>query len=305
MRIGTRGSALALRQAVIVAENLKGNRPDLEIETIVIKTTGDRMQDIALSRIGGKGVFVKEIEEALLRGEIDVAVHSLKDVPSEIPGGLEIGAVPLREDPRDVLISRNGEKISELRRGARIGTGSLRRGIQIRHWFPHIEIVPIRGNLDTRIRKLRTENLDAIVVAAAGLSRLGLAGSVTQYLPVESVVPAIGQGALAVEMRSGDGRTRELTACLNHPPSFAAAEAERAFLKVFGGGCQLPIAAHAEITGDMLEMGGLIGNLDGTRIIRDSSAGHAVDAGKIGKELAVRILKSGGDIILAEVKTEI
>lgn len=291
-----------MRQAGIVAARLKESRPGLEIETVVIKTTGDRMQGVALAKIGGKGVFVKEIEEALLRGDIDIAVHSLKDVPSEMPAGLEIGAVPQREDPRDALISREGKKIDELRREGRIGTGSLRRGVQLRHWAPHLEIVPIRGNLDTRIRKLRTEDLDAIVVAAAGLSRLGLTDRITQYFPPEVIVPAIGQGALAVEWRSGDGRTRELAAGLNHPPSFTAATAERAFLRVFGGGCQLPIAAHAEISGGRLEITGFVGSLDGERIIRDSLAGAAVDAESIGQELALLILESGGRKVLEEVE---
>ncbi|MCX5843803.1 MAG: hydroxymethylbilane synthase, partial [Deltaproteobacteria bacterium] len=220
MKIGTRGSALALTQARGIAERLKNQWPGVTVDIVVIKTKGDIMQDVPLAAIGGKGLFVKEIEDALLRGEIDIAVHSMKDVPAEIPDGLEITIVSEREDPRDVLVSKKGAKIEDMSAGARIGTGSLRRGFQLRHLFPHMEIVPLRGNLDTRIRKIQSENLDGIIVAAAGMRRMGWTDRITQYLPVEIMLPSVGQGVLGIEMRNDDTNTRTAASFINHPQTW-------------------------------------------------------------------------------------
>ena len=228
IRIGTRGSALAMTQTRWVADILKRRIPETEVEIQVIKTKGDIMQDVSLVKIGGKGVFVREIEEALLRGEIDMAVHSMKDVPAELPEGLTIGVIPEREDPRDVLIGRDRIKMEAMPRGARIGTGSLRRGIQVRSLLPDVQIVPLRGNLDTRIRKIESEGLDGVIVAAAGIRRMGWVQRVSQFIPVELMLPAVGQGALGIEMRMEDGKMAEALSFLNHPATWIEVGAERA-----------------------------------------------------------------------------
>jgi len=268
------------------------------VEVVPIKTRGDRMQNVSLIEIGGKGVFVKEIEEALLRGDISMAVHSMKDVPAEIPGGLVIGAVPEREDPRDVLVSRGGRKIERLARGARIGTGSLRRGMQIRALMPDIEIVPIRGNIDTRIRKIATENLDGIILAAAAMKRIGRAAEISQYLPVEVMMPAVGQGVLGIEVREDDRKVRDLVDSLNHPDTAVESAAERAFLKCLAGGCQVPIAGIARKEGDALIMKGLVGSVNGAIRIADEMRGNSLDAEEIGCVLAENILARGGRAVL-------
>ncbi|TRZ76712.1 MAG: hydroxymethylbilane synthase, partial [Deltaproteobacteria bacterium] len=216
MRIGTRGSLLALTQTNWVAERLRRETPAVAVETVVIKTKGDILQDVPLAKVGGKGLFVKEIEDALLRDEIDIAVHSMKDVPMELPDGLEIGVMSEREDPRDVLISKDQRRLEDMPVGARIGTGSLRRGFQLLHLFPEIELVPLRGNLDTRIRKIQTESLDGIIVAAAGLKRMGWADRITQVIPVEIMLPAVGQGALGIELRTNDEAVRRAVSFINH-----------------------------------------------------------------------------------------
>ena len=290
-----------MTQTMWVVEKIKARHPGVEIEVVAIKTTGDRLQEVALSKVGGKGVFVKEIEEKLLAGEVDFAVHSLKDVPADIPEGLEIGVTPKREDPRDVLVSRGGVMLDELPAGARVGTGSLRRSIQLRHHFPRIRVVPIRGNLETRIRKIEMEGLDGVVVAAAGINRMGWGGKVTQFIPPELMIPAVGQGALAVEVRGGDNETKSVLSFLDDEDSRLAITAERAFLKVFGGGCQLPIAAHAERRGADVVLTGLVGNLDGSIIVRDRVSGPAPGCEALGRELAERIFADGGREILEEV----
>ncbi len=301
LRVGTRGSSLALTQTIWVVEKIKARHTGVEVEIVTIKTAGDRLQEVALSKIGGKGVFVKEIEENLLAGEVDFAVHSLKDVPAAVPEGLEVGVIPKREDPRDVLISRDNIMLDELPEGANIGTGSLRRGIQLRHHFPQLRVVPIRGNLDTRIRKIETDGLDGVVVAAAGINRMGWGAKATQFIPPELIVPAVGQGALAVEVREGDNETKSVLSFLDDEDSRLAVTAERAFLKVFGGGCQLPIAAHAERRGADVVLTGLVGNLDGSIIVRDRVSGPAPGCEALGRELAARILADGGREILEEV----
>jgi hydroxymethylbilane synthase len=301
IRIGTRGSALALAQAGWVKQRIEKEHPGIGVDLVTIKTKGDIMQDVALVKIGGKGVFVKEIEDALLRGDIDLAVHSLKDVPAELPPGLTIAVTPEREDPRDVFVSKNRVKFEAMPRRARIGTGSLRRGFQLRNIFPDVEIVPLRGNLDTRLKKVETEDLDAVVVAAAGIRRLGWVGRVTQFLPVETIIPAVGQGTLAIEVREEDPVVREAITFLNHEPTWREAGTERAFLRHLGGGCQLPLAAYARTEGTQIKITGLLGTIDGRVMIREELRGPA-DAGvTLGAELAETILRRGGRAILDKV----
>ena len=271
------------------------------MELVIIRTKGDILQDVPLAQIGGKEVFIKEIEEALLRGEVDLAVHSMKDVPAELPEALEIEVMPLREDPRDVLISREERKLEEMPRGARIGTGSLRRGIQLRNRMPWLEIVPLRGNLDTRIRKLGSEGLDGVIVAAAGIRRMGWVARVSQFLPVEVMLPAVGQGALGIETRRGDTRCRDAVAFLHDSATFCEVGAERTFLKGLGGGCRLPIAGFAKKSGAEIVLEGLVGSLDGRVVVRDQATGPAAAFAALGAGLAERILANGGRALLDEV----
>lgn len=301
IRIGTRGSALALAQANWIKEKIEKNRPGIGIELIIIKTKGDIMQDVALVKIGGKGVFVKEIEDALLRGDIDLAVHSMKDVPSLLPEGLSIAVTPEREDPRDVLVAKNRIKFETMPQRARIGTGSLRRGFQIRSIFPDVEIVPLRGNLDTRLKKVETEDLDAVVLAAAGMRRLGWISRVTQFIPVETILPAVGQGTLALEVRGDDEYVREAIAFLNHPATWRETRAERAFLGRLGGGCQLPLAAYAKTEGPDIKIVGMLGTIDGRILIREEVRGIAASCDDLGTQLADIILSRGGRAILDQV----
>jgi hydroxymethylbilane synthase len=284
-----------------VADRLKKQHPEMKVEIVVIKTKGDIMQDVSLVKIGGKGVFVKEIEEALLRGEIDIAIHSMKDVPADLPEKLTIGIIPEREDPRDVLIARDRMKIEALPRGARIGTGSLRRGIQIRNLLPDVEIFPLRGNLDTRIRKIESEDLDGVIVAAAGIRRMGWVHRVSQFIPVEIMLPAVGQGALGIEMRRGEDPIEEALSFLNHPNTWIEVGAERSFLKRLSGGCQLPIAAYGKIRGTDLILRGLVGSLNGRVIITEEVKGKPSDFSALGMILADRILERGGQSILDDV----
>lgn len=271
------------------------------MELVTIRTKGDILHDVPLARIGGKGVFIKEIEEALLRGDIDLAVHSMKDLPAELPEALDIAAIPLREDPRDVLISRGDRRLGEMPGGARIGTGSLRRGVQLRNRRSDLEIVPLRGNLDTRIRKLETEGLDGVIVAAAGLRRMGLVSRISQFLPVGVMLPAVGQGAIGVEIRRDDARCREAVQFLNDPETSVEVGAERAFLKRLGGGCQLPIAGFAKKNGDGISVEGLVGSLDGRIVVRRQVQGSAAAFVALGEGLAERILAEGGRELLEEL----
>ena len=287
-----------------IADEIRKQFPELMVEIVIIKTRGDIMQDVSLVKIGGKGVFVKEIEEALLSGAVDMAVHSMKDMPAEIPEGLAIGITPAREDPRDVLISLDNRKIEEMPKGARIGTGSLRRGYQLLNLLPDIEIVPLRGNIDTRIRKIETENLAGVILAAAGLKRMGWADRVSQYISVELMLPAVGQGVLGLELRSGDAETREILSFLNHETTSLEVGAERAFLKRLGGGCRLPIAAYGKLQGDQLLLRGLVGGMDGRIMIRDEVAGPAAEAERLGTSLAEMILARGGRELLEDLKSE-
>jgi hydroxymethylbilane synthase len=292
-----------MTQSEWVAKRLRERYPEIDIELLVIRTKGDIMQNVALSVIGGKGVFIKEIEEELLRNKVDLAVHSMKDVPAQLPEKLEIAATPPREDPRDVLISRGNRKLEEMPPGARIGTGSIRRELQLRNHFSHLEIVPLRGNLDTRIKKLKTENLDGVIVAGAGLARMGWLSRVSQFLPVDVIIPAVGQGALGIETRRDDDHCREIVEFINDPVTFIEVGAERAFLKRLGGGCQLPIAAFAKKNGEKIVIEGMVGSLDGKVVIHERVEGEAEAYMEIGSGLAETILLRGGDALLAEIES--
>src|SRR5919109_4980968 len=254
IRIGTRGSALALQQTRVAADLLKAAWPDLSIEIVEIRTTGDRIQDVPLAKIGDKGLFVKEIEEALLDGRIDWAVHSVKDLPSELPKGLIVGVLAARSDPRDALAARHGLNLATLPEHAVIGTSSLRRRAQLLHWRPDLAIVPMRGNVDTRLRKLETDALDGIVLAVAGLMRMGWQGRISDVIPPEISLPAVGQGALGVEMRSDDAEAPTLFQPLTCTGTQATVTAERSFLAHLQGGCQVPIAAWATVDDGQLRL---------------------------------------------------
>jgi hydroxymethylbilane synthase len=311
--IGTRGSQLAVWQAEHVAARLGETCPGLSVRLERIRTTGDRILDVPLAQVGGKALFVKEIEEALLAGRVDLAVHSMKDVPTDLPEGLAIAAIPQREDPADVLISREGRRLADLPRGARVGTSSLRRQSQLLQHRPDLVVVGLRGNLDTRIRKLGSEGLDAIVLAAAGVKRLGLDRLVTEVLPPDVVLPAVGQGALGIEVRDRQGSrgageqgrsegcdasVAELVRDLDHADTHLAVRAERAMLRGLGGGCQVPIAALAAVDGTALLLRGLIASTDGATVIRGEARGAAADPDAVGHGLAVELLERGGRVIL-------
>ena len=304
VKIGTRGSQLALWQANWVKAALIEKHPQLHVDLVVIKTKGDKILDVPLAKVGGKGLFVKEIEQALLSERIDVAVHSMKDMPAEIPAGLIVGAVPRRETPWDALISRKNQPLAELPPGSRIGTSSLRRAAQLKYADPSIQIEPLRGNLDTRLRKLHEENLAAIVLAAAGLQRLGLGGHVTEVMAIERMVPAVGQGALCIEIRADDPRIGPLVAELEHGPSRTAVQAERAFLNRLEGGCQVPIAGYAQLVDEKIGLTGLVADLDGRNIIKDQIWGAPQDAADLGVRLAERLLSKGADVLLQELKDQ-
>lgn len=301
IRIGTRGSPLAVWQAEWVRSRLLALHPQYKVELTKIKTTGDKILDVPLAQVGGKGLFVKEIETSLLEDRIDLAVHSMKDMPAEIPSGLCIGVFPERENPLDILIARNGYLFEDLPQGARIGSSSLRRGAQVRHIRPDMTVHPLRGNLDTRIRKLDTEGLDAIVLAAAGVKRLGLEARITEYLPETIMLPAIGQGALAIEVRADDNATRDLIAPMDHTDTRLAVESERAFLSRLEGGCQVPIAAHAKIAGHAIELTGLVAEVDGSVLLRDTITGSVDKHEALGVELAEKLLDQGGQEILENI----
>lgn len=301
IRIGTRGSPLAVWQAEWVRARLLALHPRYEAELVKIKTTGDKILDVPLAKVGGKGLFVKEIETALLDGKIDLAVHSMKDMPADIPPGLCIGVVPERENPLDILIARNSKAFEDLPQGASLGSSSLRRGAQIRHIRPDITVRPLRGNLDTRIRKLETEGLDAIVLAAAGVKRLGMESRVTEYLSEDIMLPAIGQGALSIEVREDDKLIRDLIAPLDHRETRLAVESERAFLSRLEGGCQVPIAAHAKIVGDEVDITGLVAEVDGSVLLREKVTGSVDKHEELGVQLAEKLLDQGGRKILEDI----
>lgn len=294
--VATRRSELALAQCRAWIAELRRRYPALEVEELHVVTTGDRIADRPLAEIGGKGLFLKEIEEALLDGRADLAVHSMKDVPPELPPGLTIGCVPRREDPRDVLISRTGERLDELPAGARLGTSSLRRAVQARTLRPDLDVVPLRGNVGTRIRKCREGEVDAVLLARAGINRLSLQGEVTQTLDPEELLPAVGQGALAIEHRADDREICTLLEPLQDPETALTVEAERAVMAVVEGDCKTPVAAFARREGDQLWLRGLLAEPDGSHLrraeVRVGWPGSAQEAAQIGHELGQR-LKTG------------
>lgn len=308
MVIGTRGSQLALWQANWVKDQLAAAGHEISIK--IIKTSGDKLQSYppdqplpasmaqVVAEVGTKGLFIKEIEEALLTGQVDLAVHSLKDLPTIMPPGLTLAAVPPREDARDAFISKDGRSFEALPAGARVGTSSPRRQAQIRGLRPDLELAPMRGNLTTRLRKLEQGDSAALVLAAAGLHRLGLRERITGYFSFEQVCPAVGQGALAIEIRQDHTDLVRAVMPLDDPPTHRAVSAERALLRRLGGGCQVPIAGHAGIVNDLLQLRGVVASLDGVRVIRASSAGPQSEAESLGTIVAEDLLKQGAREIL-------
>ena len=303
--IGTRGSKLALWQAEWVKAELQRMNPGLEIELNKIKTTGDKILDVPLAKVGGKGLFVKEIEEALLRGDADLAVHSMKDVPTDFPEGLYLAVICEREDPRDAFIAQNKQqgarRLKDLPQGATVGTSSLRRSCQLLSKRPDLKIVQLRGNLETRFRKLDEGQFDAMILATAGVKRLGWQQRITEVIEPQLSLPAIGQGAVGIECRINDEYINQLIAPLNHKETSICVRAERALLKRLQGGCQVPIAAYATIKDGRLIMDGLVGSVTGDRIIKEHLEGTIEDAEKIGTTLGEKMLSKGADKILAEV----
>ena len=301
IRIGTRGSALALAQTRGVEAQIRELHPGVATELVIIKTTGDKLKDVPLAQVGGKGLFIKEIEEALLAGTVDLAIHSLKDMPAEMPTGCVLGAVPPREDCRDAFISQRYDSLREIPAGGRVGTGSLRRKVQILHRYPELEVVHLRGNVDTRLRKLESEGLDAIILAAAGLKRLGLGHIPRGYLAPADMLPAIGQGALGLEVRGDDEEMVDLLKPLNHYPTQVAVAGERAFLARLEGGCLIPVAALGRLENDSLSLEALISDLEGRRFLQYSLAGPPAEAHILGRQLAEILLAEGGKEILQEI----
>jgi hydroxymethylbilane synthase len=301
--IGTRGSALARWQADHVMAELKRLHPGIEIEQKIIVTEGDRFQTGPVIELGGKGVWVKEIEAGLLEGTIDLAVHSLKDVPAALASGLTLAAIPPRADPRDVVVSRDGTLLAGLPAGSRLGTSSLRRVCQVRALRSDLRIEVLRGNVDTRLRKVAEGVVDAAVLAAAGLDRLGLAARITERLSTETMLPAIGQGALAIETRASDARVLGLCRALSDRSAEITVAAERALLAGLGAGCRTPVAGHATVEGDVVTLRGLVGRPDASEMLRDEVKGPAAAAAALGTELANRLRDRGADRILAELES--
>jgi hydroxymethylbilane synthase len=302
LRIGSRGSALARWQAEHTATLLRERHPGLAVEIVIIVTTGDRILDAPLARIGGKGLFTKEIEEAMLDGRVDLAVHSLKDLPTTLPPGLALGAVLSRHDPSDALISARGERFTDLPRGARVGTSSLRRRAQLLRARPDLAVETIRGNVPTRVKRAAPGDMDAVVLARAGVERLGLGAHITEILPTELLLPAPGQGAIGIEIRSGDTRVEGLLSGLQDPATRAAVDAERAFLRALGGGCQVPVGALARVAGTDLYLDGMVAGPDGRRLLRGTRAGGVTEAEAIGTALATELIGLGAAEILADVE---
>ena len=297
LRIGSRGSQLALWQANHISRLLAGRGHDVGIE--IIHTTGDKITDVALAKVGTKGMFTKEIEEALAAGRVDLAVHSLKDLPTELPGGFEIAAITERQDPRDAFCSRRYAKIEDLPNGARVGTSSLRRQAQLKAIRPDLDIHPLRGNVDTRLRKLEQGEYDAIILASAGLMRLGKTEWIKQIILAEVMCPAAGQGALGIEIREGDAKTRDLISFLDDPSTRAATTCERALLNRLGGGCQVPIGAFAKLNTGRLHLESMVADPDGSKLLRDSREGS--DPEKLGNAAGAALLARGGAQILEAV----
>ncbi|MBI2683018.1 MAG: hydroxymethylbilane synthase [Acidobacteriales bacterium] len=299
LRIGSRGSQLALWQSNHIATLLRGQGHTVALE--IIKTTGDKITDVPLAKIGAKGLFTSEIEEALAANQVDLAIHSLKDLPTELPPGFELAAVPAREDPRDAFVSTKYPSLRDLPKGARVGTSSLRRQAQLRALRQDLELHALRGNVDTRLRKLVSGEYDAVILAHAGLKRLGRIEYVRQVLDPGEMCPAAGQGALGIEIREGDTGVRQALAFLDHPGARAAVSCERATLNALGGGCQVPIGVHAQVAGRVVRVEGVVATPDGARVIRLSLEGDAAQPVHVGEELGRELLAAGAGDILKEV----
>ncbi len=301
IKIGTRKSLLALAQSTMVKEEIERNCPGTQVELVKIVTTGDKILDVPLAQVGGKGLFVKEIEEAMLRHEVDIAVHSMKDVPSELPEELHVGIITKRENPHDAFISNTFASFHELPQGARVGTSSLRRRAQLAHIRPDLVIDDLRGNLDTRLRKLDEGQFDAIILAAAGLNRLGLRERARIFFSEDEMLPAVAQGAVGIELRKADQELLAQLIFMNDPETAVTVAAERAFLERLEGGCQVPLGAFAKLVNDTLTLTGLIAAVDGSRIIKKQMEGDSADPAALGLQLAEELLAMGGKDILAEV----
>ena len=299
--IGTRGSKLALRQSLMVKEALENLWEGLEVELSIIKTTGDKITDVPLAKVGGKGLFVKEIEDALLAGSVDLAVHSMKDVPAELPSGLIIGAIPKREDPRDVLVSVSYRSLMDLPQGAMVGTSSLRRTVQIRMLRPDLKVETLRGNLDTRLRKVKEGLFDAVILAAAGIHRMGWHEVITEYLDPQEFLPAVGQGALGIEIREDDREIAELVSKIHDKTTAFSVTAERSFLRELEGGCQVPIGCHCFVENGTVRLIGMIASLDGATVVRDEIKGRLDEAEMLGRKLAQELRRKGGEEILKSI----
>ena len=302
INIGTRSSQLAMWQAEAVREALMESFPDTLVEIVPISTKGDAVLDVALSKIGDKGLFTKEIENALLDGAVDVAVHSLKDLPTLLPEGLRLGGVLPRGEVRDVLVSRDGRGLSELTSADKIGTSSLRRQAQLLHFNPELQVVDIRGNVNTRLRKMEEGHCDAMIMAGAGFIRLGLEERITEFLPVEVMLPAVSQGAVAMEIRDNDPEMAEIIAQITDSETLLTTTAERVFLKTIEGGCQVPVACYSELDGEKITLTGLVASVDGSRLLKESVTCSLEDANASAQELAQKLLSSGGREILGQIR---
>ena len=305
LTIGTRGSKLALFQANLVESKLKTAYPNLEVEIDTIKTKGDKILDLALSKIGDKGLFTKEIQDSLYKKEIDIAVHSLKDLPTVLPNGTQLGAILERANHRDVLVSIDGKKLADFTSDNTIATSSLRRKSQLIKLNKEVQVVDIRGNVDTRIRKMHNGYCQGIIIAAAGVERLELQSHITEYLNENQMLTAPGQGAIAIEVRKGDDEVLDILSILNHKKTSICVTAERSFLNRLEGGCQIPFAAHATISGEILTIEGMVATLDGSKMQRKIIKGNIKQAIQLGIDLADYIKTNGGNEILEEVKREL
>ncbi|MFH1215226.1 MAG: hydroxymethylbilane synthase [Pseudomonadota bacterium] len=302
--IGTRASLLAMAQSTNIKKRIEEHYPDVTVELVKIVTKGDKILDVPLAKVGGKGLFVKEIEDAMLNHEVDIAVHSMKDVPAELPEELHLGIITKREDPRDAFISNQYKTLADLPKGAKVGTSSLRRKSQLGLMRGDLVIQDLRGNLDTRLRKLDEKQYDAIILAAAGLNRLNLSDRVASFFSPAEMLPAVGQGAVGIELRKADKELLEALSFLSDETTAVAVRAERAYLHRLEGGCQVPIGAFAELKGGEVSLTGLVASVDGSKMIKEQASAPVAEAEKLGKSLAETVLAKGGGVILAEVYGE-
>lgn len=305
VKIGSRDSALAMWQTKHVISELEKVTSEYTFEIVPLKTKGDKILDVSLAKVGDKGLFTKELEAAMLDKTTDLAVHSMKDVPTNLVDGLIIGSILKREDPRDVLISPKGYTFQTLPEGAKVGTSSLRRKAQLQNLRPDLKICDVRGNLNTRMRKMHEENFDALILAAAGVIRMGWSDEISEYLPMDISLAAVSQGAIGIEFREDDAEIMALIAKINDEETATCVCAERALLRALEGGCQIPIAAHAVIKNDTLKLNGLVASLDGKRVIKETLSGNKDNAEEIGLELAKKLTALGADEILAEIRQEL